>query len=133
VVLNIKLPLLDGYCERRNNAANFYDAAFANIDGLITPKRAVNSTHVFHQYTLRIENGKRDELAEYLKEKNIPNMIYYPVPLYKQLAYAEYSTNGFELMNTEILCDTVLSLPMHSELSDEQLKYITETVTSFFV
>ncbi|MFT5834780.1 MAG: UDP-2-acetamido-2-deoxy-ribo-hexuluronate aminotransferase [Cognaticolwellia sp.] len=133
VVLNIKLPLLDGYCERRNKAANFYDAAFANIDGLITPKRAVNSTHVFHQYTLRIENGKRDELAEYLKEKNVPNMIYYPVPLYKQLAYAEYSKDGFELQNTEILSDAVLSLPMHSELPAEQLEYITKAVISFFL
>jgi dTDP-4-amino-4,6-dideoxygalactose transaminase len=132
VVLNIKLPLLDGYCERRNNAADFYDAAFANVNGLITPKRAANSTHVFHQYTLRIENGKRDELAEYLKSKNIPNMIYYPVPLYKQLAYAKYSPKGFELPNTEILCDTVLSLPMHSELPKEQLEYITEAVVSFF-
>ncbi len=132
VVLNIKLPLLDGYCERRNNAADFYDAAFANVNGLITPKRAANSTHVFHQYTLRVENGKRDELAEYLKSKNIPNMIYYPVPLYKQLAYAKYSPKGFELPNTEILCDTVLSLPMHSELPKEQLEYITEAVVSFF-
>ncbi len=132
VVLNIKLPLLDDYCERRNNAADFYDAAFANINGLITPKRAKKSTHVFHQYTLRIENGKRTELAEYLKSKNIPNMIYYPVPLYKQLAYAEYSAESFELTNTEILCDSVLSLPMHSELSNEQLEYITNSVIEFF-
>lgn len=132
VVLNIKLPLLDGYCERRNNAANFYDAAFANIEGLITPKRATNSTHVFHQYTLRVENGKRDELAKYLQEHKVPNMIYYPVPLYKQLAYAEYSADGFELTNTEILCDTVLSLPMHSELSGDELAYITKTVYGFF-
>jgi dTDP-4-amino-4,6-dideoxygalactose transaminase len=132
VVLNIKLPLLDGYCERRNNAANFYDAAFANIKGLVIPKRAANSTHVFHQYTLRIENGKRDELAEYLQKQNVPNMIYYPVPLYKQLAYAEYSADGFELTNTEILCDTVLSLPMHSEFSEEELEYITKAVVEFF-
>jgi dTDP-4-amino-4,6-dideoxygalactose transaminase len=132
VVLNIKLPLLDGYCERRNNAANFYDAAFANIEGLITPKRATNSTHVFHQYTLRVENGKRDELAKYLQEHKVPNMIYYPVPLYKQLAYAEYSADGFELTNTEILCDTVLSLPMHSEFSEEELAYITKVVYGFF-
>lgn len=132
VVLNIKLPLLDGYCERRNNAANFYDAAFANIEGLITPKREANSTHVFHQYTLRVENGKRDELAKYLQERKVPNMIYYPVPLYKQMAYAEYSPEGFELANTEILCDTVLSLPMHSEFSEEELAYITKTVIEFF-
>lgn len=132
VVLNIKLPLLDGYCEARNNAADFYDAAFANVDGLITPKRSANSTHVFHQYTLRVENGKREELSEYLKERGISNMIYYPVPLYKQLAYAEYSPEGFELSNTEVLCDTVLSLPMHSELSDEQLEYIKKGVVGFF-
>lgn len=132
VVLNIKLPLLDGYCERRNYAANYYDAAFAKIDGLTIPKRAENSTHVFHQYTLQVANSKRDELGEYLKEKGISNMIYYPVPLYKQLAYAKYSPEAFELPNTEQLCDTVLSLPMHSEFTAEQLQYITAAVTSFF-
>ena len=132
VVLNIKLPLLDGYCERRNNAANYYDLAFANIDGLITPKRAKNSTHVFHQYTLQVANNKRDELGEYLKERGISNMIYYPVPLYKQDAYNHYYPVDFELSNTKQLCDTVLSLPMHSEFTDEQLKYITDVVISFF-
>lgn len=132
VVLNIKLPLLDGYCERRNRAASYYDAAFAKIDELTIPKRANNSTHVFHQYTLQVANGKRDELGDYLKAKGISNMIYYPVPLYKQDAYNHYSPEGFELTNTEQLCDTVLSLPMHSEFSDAQLQYITEAVVSFF-
>ena len=132
VVLNIKLPLLDGYCERRNRAASYYDAAFAKIDELTIPKRANNSTHVFHQYTLQVANGKRDELGDYLKAKGISNMIYYPVPLYKQDAYNHYSPEGFKLANTEQLCDTVLSLPMHSEFSDAQLQYITEAVVSFF-
>jgi len=132
VVLNIKLPLLDGYCERRNRAASYYDAAFAKIDELTIPKRANNSTHVFHQYTLQVANGNRDELGDYLKAKGISNMIYYPVPLYKQDAYNHYSPEGFELTNTEQLCDTVLSLPMHSEFSDAQLQYITEAVVSFF-
>ena len=132
VVLNIKLPLLDGYCERRNRAASYYDAAFAKIDELIIPKRANNSTHVFHQYTLQVANDKRDELGDYLKAKGISNMIYYPVPLYKQDAYNHYSPEGFKLTNTEQLCDTVLSLPMHSEFSDAQLQYITEAVVSFF-
>lgn len=132
VVLNIKLPLLDGYCERRNRAASYYDAAFAKIDELTIPKRANNSTHVFHQYTLQVANGKRDELGDYLKAKGISNMIYYPVPLYKQDAYNHYSPEGFKLTNTEQLCDTVLSLPMHSEFSDAQLQYITEAVVSFF-
>lgn len=132
VVLNIKLPLLDGYCERRNRAASYYDAAFAKIDELTIPKRANNSTHVFHQYTLQVANGKRDELGDYLKAKGISNMIYYPVPLYKQDAYNHYSPEGFKLVNTEQLCDTVLSLPMHSEFSDAQLQYITEAVVSFF-
>jgi dTDP-4-amino-4,6-dideoxygalactose transaminase len=132
VVLNIKLPLLDGYCERRNLAASYYDAAFAKIDELTIPKRANNSTHVFHQYTLQVANGKRDELGDYLKAKGISNMIYYPVPLYKQDAYNHYSPEGFKLTNTEQLCDTVLSLPMHSEFSDAQLQYITEAVVSFF-
>lgn len=131
-VLNIKLPLLDGYCERRNFAADYYDAAFANIDALIIPKRADNSTHVFHQYTLQVTNGQRDELGKYLKGKGISNMIYYPVPLYKQNAYNHYYSEGFELSNTEQLCDTVLSLPMHSEFTKEQLNYIVEAVADFF-
>ena len=132
VVLNIKLPLLDGYCERRNRAASYYDTAFAKIDELTIPKQANNSTHVFHQYTLQVANGMRDELGEYLKAKGISNMIYYPVPLYKQNAYSHYLPEGFELTNTEQLCATVLSLPMHSEFSNAQLQYITEAVISFF-
>lgn len=131
VVLNIKLPLLDGYCQRRNDAADYYDSSFAKIGNLIIPFRSKNSTHVFHQYTLQVADGKRDELREYLKERRISSMIYYPVPLYKQNAYSRYSVE-FELQNTEQLCKSVLSLPMHSELTDEQLKYITDTVNEFF-
>ena len=131
-VLNIKLPLLDSYCQRRIYAADYYDSALTNVDGLIIPKRAKNSTNVFHQYTLQIKNGKRDELGEYLKERGLSNMIYYHFPLYKQLAYAKYSTENFEIANTEQLCDIVLSLPMHCEFTDEQLKYITEAVISYF-
>jgi UDP-2-acetamido-2-deoxy-ribo-hexuluronate aminotransferase len=131
-ILNVKLPLLDEYCAARQHAAATYDAAFANISQLVIPKRADNSTHVFHQYTLQVTDGRRDALQVYLQENGVPSMIYYPVPLYKQLAYAKYSSEGFELLNTELLCDTVISLPMHTELSDEQLAYIAEKITAFF-
>ncbi len=96
----------------------------------MTPKRAGNSTHVFHQYTLRILNGKRNELQQYLAEKEIPAMIYYPVALRKQKAYYQES-NDADFVNTDRLLSEVISLPMHTELDDEQLKYITETVLEF--
>ena len=132
VVLSAKLPHLDEYCDARIAVADYYDAAFADIAVLETPYRAPYSTHVFHQYTLKVKNGQRDELKKYLDELKIPNMIYYPVPLYKQKAF-KASSNGLEfLKNTEQLCNEVISLPIHTEMDTKQLKYITETVKAFF-
>ena len=131
-VLNVKLPLLDSYCQRRIYAADYYDSAFAKVEGLVIPFRSQKSTHVFHQYTLQVADEKRDELRVYLEERGVSNMIYYPVPLYKQNAYSHYF-DASELPITEFLCSSVLSLPMHPELTDEQLKYITKTVTEFFL
>lgn len=129
VVLKAKLKHLDEYAEARNRAAAYYDKAFANHPNIKTPVRVKNSTHVFHQYTIQligIENPSefRDNLRKQLAERGIPAMIYYPIPLHMQKAYASerYKEGMFPV--TERLCDTVLSLPMHTELDEEMLKYI---------
>ena len=129
-ILRRKLPHLETYNEVRRKAANFYDEAFAGHPHLLIPKREENSTHVFHQYTLRVLNGKRNELQEFLASKEIPAMIYYPVALREQKAYFQAS-NDVDFKNTDKLLDQVISLPMHTELDEEQLKYITESVLEF--
>ena len=129
-VLRKKLPLLDTYNEARRKAADYYDEAFAGHPNILTPKRAENSTHVFHQYTLRILDGKRNELQQFLAEKEIPAMIYYPVALRKQKAYFQES-DPKDFVNTDQLLDQVISLPMHTELDEEQLKYITDAVLEY--
>ncbi|ANF49229.1 transcriptional regulator [Chryseobacterium glaciei] len=131
-ILRKKLPNLDSYNESRRKAADYYDEAFAGNENILTPKRAENSTHVFHQYTLRILNGKRNDLQKFLTEKEIPAMIYYPVALRKQKAYYQES-NDADFVNTDKLLDQVISLPMHTELDEEQLKYITDAVLEFMV
>lgn len=137
-VLKAKLPHLDSYCEARRNAARFYNNAFANNPNIITPSTkscgAICDTcncHVFHQYTLQITNGKRDALHKHLLENDIPNAIYYPVPLHAQKAYADerYNENDFTVTNK--LIDTVISLPMHTELEKDQLEFITQTIIDF--
>ena len=129
-ILRKKLPNLNSYNEARNKAADYYDEAFAGHSSILTPKRAENSTHVFHQYTLRILNGKRNELRDFLAEKDIPAMIYYPVALRKQKAYFQES-NDADFVNTDKLLGEVISLPMHTELDEEQLKHIADAVLEF--
>ena len=129
-VLRKKLPLLDTYNEARRKAADYYDDAFADCKEILTPKRADYGTHVFHQYTLRILNGKRNELQKFLTEKEVPAMIYYPVALRKQKAYFQESKDE-DFVNTDKLLEQVISLPMHTELDEEQLKYITDAVLEF--
>lgn len=133
-ILDIKLPHLDEYAEARQRAAAYYDQALAGIDLVKTPVRAPYSTHVFHQYTLQITDGRRDQLQQFLQERGVPTMIYYPVPLYRQQAYREAMANdiGEGLPVTERLCREVLSLPMHTELDEETLGYITEQIKAFF-
>jgi len=130
-VLDIKLKRLDAYSAARQTVADAYDKAFAEIDEIQTPTRFERSSHVFHQYTIRVQNGKRDELKDYLQDKGIPSVIFYPVPLYKQGAFANYY-NGKELPNTELLCQEVLSLPIHTEMDEDTLSYIIENVIEFF-
>jgi len=131
-VLNVKLKHLDGYAAARGKVAAFYSAALVEIEDIQTPVLHNNSTHVFHQYTMVIKNGKRDALREYLQKEGIPTMIYYPVPLYKQEAFSEYVDDNFELPVTEMLCESVLSLPIHTEMSEDLLAHIINKVKSFF-
>lgn len=132
-VLEIKLRHLDNYAAARQQAAAYYDEALGSVSELQVPTRQANSSHVFHQYTLKVKNGRRDELAAFLKEKGIPNMIYYPVPLYKQNAYKSFIPADFvELPVTEDLCESVISLPMHTELDEATLSFITSSVRGFF-
>ncbi|MFO7874584.1 MAG: DegT/DnrJ/EryC1/StrS family aminotransferase [Bacteroidales bacterium] len=130
-ILRIKLRRLDQYAAARRSAADYYDQAFADAPELTTPYRSPHSTHVFHQYTVKTHDINRNELQEYLKSKEVPAMIYYPVPLHLQKAYKEYGYSEGDLPVTEDLCSRVISLPMHTELDEEQLTCITETVLSF--
>lgn len=131
-VLNAKLPLLDSYNEARQAAADKYNAAFAGHANIVTPvTKGDKDSHVFHQYTLRILNGQRDALMKHLQEKGIPCAIYYPIPLHRQKAYLDERYNEADFTVTNQLVDEVMSLPMHTELDDEQIKFITDTVLEF--
>ena len=142
-VLKAKLPHLDAYCNSRRDAARYYNNAFADNPNIITPTTKSNATpncgqicdtcdcHVFHQYTLQITNGKRDALHKHLLDNGIANAIYYPVPLHKQKAYQDDRYNEEDFAVTNQLIDTVISLPMHTELDEEQLAFITQTVNDF--
>jgi dTDP-4-amino-4,6-dideoxygalactose transaminase len=127
-VLKVKLKHLDEYAAARNMVADYYDKAFANHPKLKTPARSKNSTHVFHQYTLQLNNIDRTKLREQLAEKGIPAMIYYPIPLHHQKAFASDRHKPGDFPVTEKLCSTVLSLPIHTEMDQETLNYITSTV-----
>ncbi len=130
-ILNIKLRHLDAYATARQQVAAYYDQAFATVPQLLIPKRQHNSTHVFHQYTLRVQDGRRNELQQYLQEQGIPTMIYYPVPLYEQEAFKSFTDVTF-LPATDQLCKEVISLPIHTEMDEAQLGYIVEQVKAFF-
>ena len=131
-VLNAKLPLLDSYNEARQNAARKYTAAFEGHKNIIAPSICdICDCHVFHQYTLRIIDADRDALMEHLLAKGIPCAIYYPIPLHSQKAYVDsrYKEEDFPVTNQ--LVKEVISLPMHTELDDEQIKFITDTILEF--
>lgn len=130
-ILNIKLPLLDSYIDARIKAADFYDKAFAGKDKITTPFRADYCKHVFHQYTLVLENVDRDGLVAFLAENNIPSMLYYPVPAHRQNMFAMFGGGDFILEKTDWLTDRVISLPIHTELDEEQQNFITAKVLEF--
>ncbi|MCO4293645.1 DegT/DnrJ/EryC1/StrS family aminotransferase [Solitalea sp. MAHUQ-68] len=130
-VLNVKLAKLDEYAKSRNYAAYRYDEAFSKIEGVQIPKRQPNSTHVFHQYTLKLSEVHRNGLKKHLEEQGIPSMIYYPLPLYKQEAFRSEKYHERDFPVSEALCAQVLSLPMHTELDEVQLDFITNSVISY--
>jgi dTDP-4-amino-4,6-dideoxygalactose transaminase len=125
-ILNVKLARLRGYEKARNAAAESYDSILGDCDWLEIPERNSQSTHVFHQYTVKICGSKeiRDNLRKSMAEKGIPTMIYYPIPLHMQKAFATEGIGNGSFPVSEILCDTVLSLPIHTEMTHEMVDYI---------
>ncbi|MGC6413898.1 MAG: DegT/DnrJ/EryC1/StrS family aminotransferase [Bacteroidia bacterium] len=132
-ILNIKLKHLNSYCEARQKAAAYYDSALKDIEQVSIPFRCEYSTHVFHQYTIKIkELYSRDELKDYLRNYGIPSMVYYPLPLHKQKAYRQFIKEGAEYPVSTSLCASVLSLPMHTHLASEEQDFIVSKIQSFF-
>jgi len=135
-VLKVKLKKLDDYIAARRKAADFYDRAFANHPKITTPHRAAYSGHVFHQYTLLVENGEgsaayRDGLHQFLATHQVPSMIYYPVPAHRQQMFAAFGGSAYQLPVTDWLTERVISLPMHTELDNGQLEFITGKVLEY--
>jgi len=130
-ILRIKLRHLDEYAAARNKAAAYYDKAFANNPKIKTPKRVKFSNHVFHQYTVQLSDVDRTGLREFLAERSIPAMIYYPIPLHLQKAYIDPRYKKGDFPVTEQLCNSVISFPMHTELNEETLKYITGNILEY--
>jgi dTDP-4-amino-4,6-dideoxygalactose transaminase len=131
-ILRVKLRQLDNFAQRRNLVANHYDDELGHIAYLEIPFRQANSTHVFHQYTIKVKDNLRNDLKDFLKSKSIPSMIYYPRPLHKQKAFENLGKIVGNLAVSDQLCSEVLSLPIHTEMSIDQLNYITENIKSFF-
>lgn len=129
VVLSAKLPLIDQYTAARQQAAAWYDAAFAQCPNIKTPYRAAYSSHVFHQYTIYIQ-GNRDAIKQALEQRGIPSMIYYPIPVHLQKAYQYLGYKSGSLRHTEYAAAQTISLPMHTELTQEQCQYIADAVIS---
>jgi UDP-2-acetamido-2-deoxy-ribo-hexuluronate aminotransferase len=125
-ILRIKLKELDNYCDARRAVADYYDNAFANHANIVTPKRASYSHHVYHQYTLQLDNVDRDKVQEKLTERGVPSMIYYPVPSHKQKMFDGMDVDEVELATTDYLNKRVISLPIHTEMTEEELQFVTK-------
>ncbi|MGE5108958.1 MAG: DegT/DnrJ/EryC1/StrS family aminotransferase [Sphingobacteriales bacterium] len=130
-VLAIKLKHLDEYIDARRKAADYYDKAFVNHPRITVPYRAAYSKHVFHQYTLLLEGVNRDGLQQFLSDNKIPSMLYYPVPCHKQQMFASFGGAAYNLKITDWLTERVISLPIHTELDEEQLSFITSKVLEY--
>jgi len=131
-VLNAKLPHLDEYNKKRRGVADQYDKLLEPISDIIIPARVPWSDHVFHQYTIRVHRDHRNELQAYLAEQKIPSMIYYPVPMHEQTAFNKIVRRRVTLTNTERVCREVLSLPMHPDLTEEQINYVCDHIKKYF-
>lgn len=130
-VLRIKLRKLDEYNAKRRAVADYYDNFFAKYTGVKTPVRASKSVHVFHQYTLTLEGIDRDALNAFLAEKEVPSMIYYPVPAHRQKMFSAFGSETTNLPITDWLTERVISLPIHTEMENEQLETICQAVAAF--
>jgi UDP-2-acetamido-2-deoxy-ribo-hexuluronate aminotransferase len=130
-ILDIKLKHLDEYIAARRKAADYYDAAFAGNEKITVPFRATNNNHVFHQYTLTLNGVDRDALNKYLAEVGVPSMIYYPVPAHKQKMFDAFGGSDYHLETTDWLTERVISLPIHTELAEEQQAFIVQHVLAF--
>lgn len=132
-ILNVKLDHLDEYIAARQKAATCYQKTLCDIEWLSLPTTAPHSTHTYHQFTARVKNGRRDALKQYLSDNGIPSMVYYPVPAHQQPAYACLNYREGDFPVAEQLCKEVLSLPMHTELTDTQLEHICLTIKNFLL
>ncbi|MBI1780870.1 MAG: DegT/DnrJ/EryC1/StrS family aminotransferase [Sphingobacteriales bacterium] len=130
-ILGIKLKHLDEYIAARRMAADYYDKAFANHPKITTPYRASYSNHVFHQYTLLLEGVDREGLIKHLSDNKIPSMLYYPVPCHKQKMFASFGGDAYDLKVSDWLTERVISLPIHTELDEEQLSFISSKILEF--
>ena len=130
-VLRIKLRQLDNYIDARRDVADYYDGVLGSIKGVSIPFRAHDSKHVFHQYTIKLEGIDRNGLNEYLASKEIPSMIYYPVPAHRQKMFAHFGSDATNLPVTDELTSIVISLPIHTEMQDEQLELITSEIIEY--
>ena len=131
-VLDVKLKYLDEYISSRQSAADYYLQELASVEGIELPVTADYTTHVYHQFTLKVRDGRRDALKEFLAKREIPSMIYYPLPLHHQEAYKDMAVIVGGLENSVELSGRVLSLPMHTELTEEQLHYICKAIKAFY-
>lgn len=130
-ILNVKLAHLDNWAKTKNEIAKSYDEKLNGIEGIIVPKRVEYSDHVFHQYTIRVENNKRDVLREHLLKQGIETMVYYPMPLYRQKAYNHFFEPQYFMQNSETLCKEVLSLPIHTEMEEADIIYVVNCIKEF--
>ena len=130
-VLEVKLKYLEEYIDARRKVADFYDQAFAGQEQITTPYRAPYSRHVFHQYTLLLEGVDRNALHDYLAQQNVPSMIYYPVPAHRQQMFAQFGSASADLPVTDWLTQRVLSLPIHTEMTEDQMQFVADQVLNF--
>jgi len=132
-ILNVKLKYMEAFTQRRRQLADRYDQAIKDCPDLVLPEKCPYSTHVYHQYTIQVQNNKRDALKDYLAAKGVPSMIYYPMPVYEQEAYRWVARLSGQLNESKRLCDEVLSLPIHSEMTDDQQRFIIDALLSFLM
>lgn len=131
-ILDVKLKYLNDYIDKRQQAAKYYDQGLKDIEGLILPKVSPNTTHTYHQYTIQVLDQRRDALKEFLAKNDIPSMVYYPIALHNQEAFMQIARQVNQLDTSEMLCQQVLSLPMHTELDKQQQDYIIDKIKEFF-